>query len=312
MIRIQILSKAERDNLQNIEEIRLAELQKLENLIAGEKEGWFERANERTEIFRKAKTYNELKGIWSEIKDVYKKLQSSKCAYCEQKLEDKNIVHDVEHYRPKKNVRIWFNAGRKQKLGFTFNDTKDNGYYLLPYNILNYVTTCKHCNSALKSDYFPIAGTRKNDSENFIEINTQEKPFLIYPLGHLEEIEPEKIITFDGVLPVPHPELNDNHLIQRAKVTIEFFNLDVLRDTLIEERCEVIKVVFNAVKAITETSDQDEINEKLDEIKIACSPKSRHSNCAKSFYNLCKNNIEKAKKIAKEAHIYLVKHRIDD
>jgi hypothetical protein len=312
MIRIQILNKAERDNLQNIEDLRTAESEKLKNLINTEKAGWFDRAKTRTENFRQAKTYNELSGIWSEIKDVYKKLQSSKCAYCEQKLEDKNIVHDVEHYRPKKNVRIWLNDDRKQKLGFAFNDTKDNGYYLLPYNILNYVTTCKHCNSALKSDYFPIAGTRKTDSENFTDINNAEKPFLIYPLGHLEEIEPEKIITFDGVLPVPHSDLTDNFLIQRAKVTIEFFNLDILRDTLIEERCEVIKVVFNAVKAISETSDQDEINEKIDEIKIACSPKSRHSNCAKSFYNLCKNNIEKAKKIAKEAHIYLVAHRVDD
>jgi hypothetical protein len=59
-------------------------------------------------------------------------------------------------------------------------------------------------------------------------------------------------------------------------------------------------------------SDQDGITEKIDEIKIACSPKNRHSNCAESFYNLCKNNIEKAKKIAKEAHIYLVEHRMDN
>ena len=313
MIRIQILSKTERNNLQTIEEIRLAELEKLKNLVNGEKAGWFARANERTNNFREAKTYNESSGIWSEIKKVYyETLQFSKCAYCEQKLEKENIVHDVEHYRPKKNVRIWLNDERKQKLGFTFDDTADNGYYLLPYNIFNYVTTCKHCNSALKSDYFPIAGTRKNNSEDFVEINTTEKPFLIYPLGHLEEIEPEKLIIFDGVLPIPHPDLSDNYLIQRAKVTIEFFNLAALRDTLIEERCEVIKSVFNAVKAISETSNQDDIDEKIDEIKIACSPKSRHSNCAKSFYNLCKNDIDRAKKIAREAHIYLVTHRVEE
>lgn len=313
MIRIHILSQDERDGLQTIEEIRLAELKKLTDLINAEKAGWFDRAIERTEKFRQAQTYNESSGIWSEIKAVYyKKLQFSKCAYCEQKLESENIVHDVEHYRPKKNVRVWLNDERKQKLGFTFNDVEDNGYYLLPYNIFNYVTTCKHCNSSLKSDFFPIAGTRKTNSEDFTEINNQERPFLIYPLGHIEEIEPEKVIAFDGVLPIPHPELSNNFLIQRAKVTIEFFNLATLRDTLIEERCEVIKSVFNAVKAISETSDQEEIDEKIQEIKIACSYKSRHSNCAKSFYNLCKNDINKAKEIAKQAHIYLVTHRVED
>lgn len=313
MIRIQILNKAEREIHQNIEEIRLAELEKLKNLVNREKAGWFDRANERTDQFRQAKTYNESSGIWSEIKNVYyKTLQFSKCAYCEQKLENQNIVHDVEHYRPKKNVRVWLNDERRKNLGFNFNDTEDAGYYLLPYNIFNYVTTCKHCNTSLKSDFFPIAGNRKNDSDDFNEINTHEKPFLIYPLGHIEEIEPEKLIIFDGVIPVPHPELTDEYLIKRVKVTIEFFNLATLRDTLIEERCEVIKSIFNAVKAVNDSSDQEEIDENLQEIKIAVSPKSRHSNCAISFYNLCKNNIEKAKKIAKEAHIYLVEHRIND
>jgi hypothetical protein len=57
MIRIQILSKAERDNLQNIEDIRTAESEKLKNLINTEKAGWFDRAKTRTDNFRQAKTY---------------------------------------------------------------------------------------------------------------------------------------------------------------------------------------------------------------------------------------------------------------
>lgn len=312
MIRIQILSETERKNLQSIDEIRLAEKEKLTKLVKKKKDNWFDRANERTENFRLAKLYNEDSGIWSEIKEVYMKLQSFKCAYCEQKLEDKNIVHDVEHFRPKKNVRVWLNETRKNSLGFDFVDTESNGYYLLPYNIFNYVTTCKHCNSSIKSDFFPISGERKTDSEDFAEINDSENPFLIYPLGHIEDFAPEELIAYDGVLPIPHPNLADNHQIKRVKVTIEFFNLAAIRDTLIEDRCEVIKSVFNAVRVISKgEADEDEITEKKEELQIARSNKSPHSNCANSFFNLCMENFERAKEIAKEAHIFLFNRRLN-
>jgi hypothetical protein len=310
MIRIHILTEEEKNLQTNLTEIRVAEKEKLTQLIENEKSGWFKRANERLETFRKAKSYNEASGIWSEIKEVYMRLQFHKCAYCEQKLEDKNIVHDVEHYRPKKNVRVWLNDERIKILGFDFNDTENNGYYLLPYNIFNYVTTCKHCNSSLKSDYFPIAGARKNDSEAFDEINSQENPFLIYPFGYIEEYAPEELLTFDGVLPIPHPSLTDDYLIKRVKVTIAFFDLATLRETLIEERCEVIKGVLKAVDQINESTDKEKINEGKDELKIYCSPSSRHANCANSYLQLCLNNEKKAIEIAKEAHKYLCQRRL--
>lgn len=71
---------------------------------------WRSRTAARTKKFLKAKRYDEEAGLWSEIKPVFMSLQHNKCAFCERRLEGPRhgrIEHDLEHFRPKSEVRVW-------------------------------------------------------------------------------------------------------------------------------------------------------------------------------------------------------------
>src|SRR5207342_665422 len=87
----------------------------------------------------------------------------AKCAYCERKLEAEEYgkgEQDVEHFRPKNSVRSWHLPAELAQQGVALGSVANpsSGYYLLPYHLFNYCAACKPCNSAIKSDYFPIAG----------------------------------------------------------------------------------------------------------------------------------------------------------
>lgn len=307
MIRIHILKNDEIPPTR--EEIIQAEKAKLEKLVDKKSANWRTNAQTRTEIFRNAKKYEESSNIWGDIKEVYMKLQANKCAYCEQKLEDAKIVHDVEHFRPKSTIKVWLTESRKTKHKLNFIDEKsDKGYYLLPYNIFNYVTACKQCNSSLKSNCFPIAGNRLFDSEDFHQINDTEKPFLPYPLGNIDEDSPEDLIAFNGVSPIINPNLTDEHKKLRAFVTIKFFNLDALRESLIKQRCRVIKDIYEAVHTINNDQNEDIVAQKKEDLKQWISGSEAHSNCAKSFFQLCMNKIDTAKEHWQLANEYIQNH----
>lgn len=309
MIRIPILSKAEINKLKSLKEIRQAEKERLEQLINAHKAGWLNKARTKTDKFRSDKEYTEKSGSWSDIKEVYMELQANKCAYCEQKLEAVNIVHDVEHYRPKKNVRLWLNDKRKNEYGFTFPDAESKGYHLLAYNIFNYVTSCKQCNSSLKSDCFPIAGTRVTDSEDFEVINRSEKPFLPYPLGNLDDDAPEDLISFNGPLPIINPKITDGHKKLRARVTIKVFDLD-FREPLIKQRCEVIKQVYDTFVDIKKGNETEpDIIMKKRFLEYLIDNCSEHANCAQSFLKLCKNDLVIARKYYDHALDYIFKNK---
>ena len=77
----------------------------------------------------------------------------------------------------------------------------NNGYYRLAYHIFNYAAACKPCNSALKKNGFPIAGTYRLEADD-LEALKDEEAYLIYPLGDMDE-DPEELIEFHGVVPRP-------------------------------------------------------------------------------------------------------------
>jgi hypothetical protein len=306
MIRILILKSEEAPP--NPGDILQAEKTKLENLIDAADTTWRTRAGERTEIFRDAKKYNEVSNIWGEIKSVFMQLQANKCAYCEQKLENKNIVHDVEHFRPKSTIKAWLTKTRKEKLKLDFNDQKSKiGYYLLPYNPFNYVSACKQCNSSHKSNCFPIAGDRLFDSEDFQQLTATERPFLPYPLGSLDDTAPEDLISFIGVSPIINPNLTDDHKKLRAFIAIKFFDLD-LRESLIKQRSKVIKDIFEAVHTINNDSDQNMVAQKKEDLKSLLSGKEAHTNCARNYFQLCMNDIDQAREHWKLANEYIKNH----
>jgi hypothetical protein len=66
-------------------------------------------ANQRMWCSR-PRNFDETGPSWSAVKAIYVSRQTAKCAYCERALETEQfglIEHDIEHYRPKREVESW-------------------------------------------------------------------------------------------------------------------------------------------------------------------------------------------------------------
>jgi hypothetical protein len=272
--------------------------------------GWRAEAKKKTDGFKRSRRYNETKGNWSKIKPAYMALQKYKCAYCERRLEGAAygaIEHDVEHYRPKSSIVEWPTEKMKRvaTYAYTFPTGASSavGYYLLPYELFNYATACKPCNSTLKRNFFPIAGKRKIRTVKLSDYKA-EKPYLVYPIGSLDD-DPEDLIAFEGALPIPNPNLRNGHRRNRAKVTIDFFSLDI-RDNLLKERAEIIDKLWLALTTAADSSiDQERKSTAQRIIDIAVAESSPHTNCARSFVMLYQRDRLRAKS-AHEAAVLLL------
>jgi len=84
------------------------------------------------------------------LKETYKK-----CVYCE---ATGNL--DIEHYRPKRNVRNF--DGAKTTAVINSKGAKHNGYYWLKDELTNMLWVCHDCNAGEggKHTKFPVKGTR--------------------------------------------------------------------------------------------------------------------------------------------------------
>jgi hypothetical protein len=267
---------------------------------------WLSRASERTEHFREVGRYDEESGIWSEIKEVYMELQHHKCAYCERRLAGPpfgDVEHDVEHFRPKSSVKAWPTATITSERGISYTfatgEAANPGYYLLAYSPLNYTTACKTCNSPLKANYFPIAGARNTTGEDPTLLGGEEA-FLIYPLGSFDT-DPEEILTFDGI--IPSPVKKTGKTARRAKVIIDFFELDN-REELRRERSSVIVWLWIAHRLLSTGGpvDRSFAQKSIDNMTAPGSP---HTSCARAFLKLIGENPTRAEVIATEANDYL-------
>jgi len=264
---------------------------------------WRAIARRKCDEFRKARRYHETAGTWSQIKQVYIDLQGGKCGYCERSFgwdEKSRIEHDVEHFRPKSSVRKWPPRGQSRSYPFETGPESSGGYYLLAYNCLNYLAACKKCNSPYKSAYFPIGGARRvTDSEDFGEI-AAEQPLLLYPISDLDE-DPEELITFLGMLPVP--AAGRGHRQRRARVTIDFFDLDI-REELLRDRAILIKAIYIAFE---DRQHSDPLRRRAAE-QTLCQielPMLEHRNCARSFYRLCQSDAAAARQHFEAVIAYL-------
>ncbi len=262
----------------------------LEALIEKKCPGWLQRAATRTAGFRQKGCYAESGSIWSEVKVVYMCLQGNcKCAYCERKLESIDLgkaEQDVEHFRPKGSVRAWKlpKALKDQGIVVAAVPGEDRGYFLLPYHPFNYSAACKPCNSALKKDFFPIAGKYDLAGDD-PAVLTGEKPFLIFPLGDFDDA-PEDLIRFHGVS--PHAVARNGHDRERAMVTIEFFKLDdeAKRKNLFRERACIIVALYPQLEKLADGATGDAKVEAQGLVDGFTSPKAPHTNCARSYRDL--------------------------
>jgi hypothetical protein len=282
----------------------------LEAAIEAQKAGWLAQAKKKTAAFRTAKKFNEAdsKNSWGEVKPVFMRLQYNKCAFCDRLLSAGRIEHDVEHFRPKNAVKAWPPQSKQPKLNYKFStgEATETGYYLLAYNIFNYATSCKMCNSTLKGNCFPIAGKRVMASDDFTLLN-KELPFLIYPLGDLDD-DPEDLITYQGILPIPKHRRGHKH--RRARVTIDFFELD-MREDLLRLRAEVIQKLWLAFSTLQRPHSDEDSQLARSIIANGCSARTSQTACARAFYDLCQNDAINARRFAQEADDFLSTIRVE-
>jgi hypothetical protein len=258
----------------------------LEARVEAHRPGWIARARARTEALPEGPTSGDFPGLWSEIKAVFIKLQGSKCAYCEKWLEDENIEHDVEHFRPKSKVSRWPVPGALRDEGVTVRQPRSGsepGYRLLAYEPLNYATACKYCNTILKSDRFPIRGARRTSERDPARLR-DEGAYLIYPIGEMDD-DPEDLIEFAGVIPRPRAS-GAGRL--RALVTIAFFQLDDWRKrkSLLLDRAEWIEKLYWALEQGEPGGPPGDVATAHRAVERLTSPRFRHANCLRSFRRL--------------------------
>jgi len=210
---------------------------------------WAAKAAKRTAGFVKAGAYAEKSSLWSTVKPVHMRAQMYKCVFCERQFENERygkIEFDVEHFRPKSSVTTWPSVTAHPKLAYPYatGAASPAGYYWLAYDVENYAASCKACNSALKSNYFPIAGTRGAPVDDFSAL-AAEKPFLCYPLGNLDE-DPEELVTF--VATIATPAAASGHRRRRGEIIIDFFDPNG-REQLHHQRAQMISMFGSALAA---------------------------------------------------------------
>lgn len=261
----------------------------LNRRVEAEKPGWQARADVRTAAFRASGVYDASESpIWSEIKQVFIELQERKCAFCERPLESKK-EYDIEHFRPKSGVKPWKAPAELAAAGVTINQTaaKEPGYHLLPYHLLNYSVACARCNSELKSDRFPIKGTRDPAGDDPAAMQAREEAWLLFPLGRIDD-DPEDLLKFSGMSPQAAKRAGSfAHL--RALITIAFFKLDDRnkRRELFRGRADVIQKMGLALRVLDDAGTPAAMKDKCQKIiayhQSAAAP---HTNCGRSYARL--------------------------
>lgn len=268
-------------------------------LINGEKPNWMSRAQERTQRYIAAGGYTDDSDFWGEIKHVYISLQHEKCAYCETKLQGAVLaskVHEVEHYRPKSEVKPWPNHKvphwKDFKPAWSTGAGSKVGYYKLAYHYLNYAIACTRCNSTLKSSYFPIRGKRDIQNDNPANMHN-ESALLLYPISLIDPDDPQDLITFKGVLAVPR--YNEGPANERAVTTIKFFQLN--HEDLTSRRAEEIRTLWFALQLAEHNPQDKQLYD--DTIALMCSPQSPFSSCVTAFLTLSQTDYATAQTMAR-------------
>lgn len=266
------------------------------------KPGWLAAARKRTTALVKLGKFDEASSIWSQIKPAFRALQGDKCAYCERLLEEFAIEHDVEHYRPKSAVTAWPKPADAKRLGITFptGGGWETGYYWLAYQLKNYATACKSCNSTLKGTGFPIAGKRGKKLQT-VEKLTAEKPLLIFPVGTWGD-DPARLLTFDGITITPVATRGPN--ADRGWATIHFFRLN--RARLRQGRAKQIYLLWHELEDSGGARTPAKRAAARDRVKYLLSNAAEHSACARAFHSLWQSDHDRAEVIFEKCRDWVI------
>jgi len=263
------------------------------------KEVWLAKAYHLSTQMRANGAYNvgDRDEIWKVLKPIFVKIQSRKCAYCEKSLlyhKSGASTGDIEHYRPKKGVEIW---PTKHPIPVGVSDP--DCYYLLAFNLRNYLLACEICNRDFKRNYFPIAGPRCPTNSKRPRNLYAERPYLLHPLD-LNDTDPEELIEFRGIVPVPKA-VQGTHDYWRAIVTIELLGLTGgNRLDLDIERSKVIERLHLALNCADSNDPKTRkiARKALADLQDKSLP---HRNCARSFERMYASNPVEAARYASEA-----------
>lgn len=186
------------------------------------------------------------------LKSVYK----NKCGYCETRIPEAGAIMDIDHYRPKGELKD--------------DGSHPPGYYWLGYEWTNLIPVCQRCNRH-KHTHFPIRGIRVNEPPQAngqldweachvnSDIHRREEPLLLHP----EADEPEKHLIF-----LPDGQIKAKEKSSRGKTTIDICQLN--RKPLVTERHRMINKFYEGIFTSLHKFKENEIGEeqlwdKLDE-----------------------------------------------
>ncbi|MBL8933197.1 MAG: hypothetical protein JNM69_01510 [Archangium sp.] len=168
------------------------------------------------------------------------------------------------------------------------------GYVWLAFDHLNYGVSCKTCNSELKGDRFPILGKRGKKGQRNAALDPVEKPCLVLPIG-ATGADPEALLGWNGPLVFPKKGLSAEDTL-RAKVLIDFFELDTRRD-LLEGRCSGIVMLLPQLKLKTAAAKQF--------VQALVHDHANYAGCLRAFVDLYRKDKRGAAGWADECAQYL-------
>lgn len=228
-------------------------------------------------------------GIWSDIKGIFIREQHYKCGYCEEAMakikegetEGIGIDYDVEHFRPKNRVAHWPTPeALSERPGIDYaqqiRSGDPAGYVRLAFDPLNYLVSCKLCNSFYKGDRFPIAGRPESMATTRADLDAIERPCLLFPFGNGAD-DPEEFFTFTGPSISPRSDLRAEDRL-RARVVIDFLELDSREDLLLARSRKIVSLYPQLEQLPDPEAD--------DFVRAEQGARSPHSACARAFVQL--------------------------
>lgn len=281
-------------------------LAKLRTAISTVDANWFANASAVLGRLPDPPKSSDFKPLWSRIKGIYMTLQHEKCCFCEKPLEGK-VEQDVEHFRPKAEVKPWQVPSRLLAQGVAVQQPTDGssepGYSQLAYSPFNYAIACKTCNSTLKKNFFPIEGTRDSTATDPAKMDG-EKALLIYPIGAVDD-DPEQLIEFEALSPVPKSASGFNR--RRALVTIEVFRLDdnSRRRPLFKLRATFVWLLFLELERRANARSVIQRQKRQTAIEVLTSPEMPFANCLRCFERLYRSDQARAEAIAEECQKFV-------
>ncbi len=166
----------------------------------------------------------DFRPLWSRYKHRFAEAQhDGKCAYCETRIRA-GYPGDVEHYRPKAEVKEPRDPGNRddtggEPRGRRWRKPTKPGYWWLAYRWDNYLYSCNRCNN-WKANGFPLRGPRGAMAPG---IEAEEDSLILNPYS----TEPVHHLSFNELGEV-------TGLTREGTVTIDRCGLD--RRSLVVER----------------------------------------------------------------------------